>query len=129
MARNGCAINRLHDIGRLRHVDHGWKKRSVEIGFATQKMGDHCVALTVCDNQCLTSVAPTETACSIVWSTSAANATLWERVNQVKPFPSGDTVASSARDSRLYKPNQLPLRVKKATSGGDSILGKPKPSW
>jgi integration host factor subunit alpha len=28
-------------------------------------------------------------------------------------------------DSRPYKPNQVPLSVKNATSGGESILGKP----
>jgi enoyl-CoA hydratase/3-hydroxyacyl-CoA dehydrogenase len=42
-------------------------------------------------------------------------------VNPAKPLPAGDTVASSASDSRLYKPNQLPLRVKKATSDVDLV--------
>ena len=67
--------------------------------------------------------------CWMIWSTSASDETLCAKANPLNPLPSGETVASSARESRGYKPSQLPLSVEKAMPGGDPIFGNPNPSW
>jgi len=48
-----CIINRLYGMGVRCRFNYGWENKSVGIGFATQKLGEDYVDLTICENRCL----------------------------------------------------------------------------